>query len=706
MAKFNKIHLQGTSTLIVAALLLLAMQGTKYYLDLRQDRSEANKLMDRELRIAELSILSDLEWVEILMDGMETNVRYHYNSPTKLYNDTYNTMLESDFIQATAVGFKPYFIPEQGRWFEPRCVRRDNKLVNEQIGGPDHDYFEMEWYKLGLTKKRGLIKWTKPYFDHTQDDVPLMSLTRALNIGKDKDSIVGVMCIDVTLVALKKELQAVKPYKGSVCQLLDEQGALLVSSDNVALDSSKYFIGVKDVGKHGLLVKLACPKSEIYGESRMRNVFSLTFLLVGILVVAYIIQRSYKNIIRLNAAKQKQHDMKNEMRIAHNIQMNILRRDFPDNIAATLLPMQEVGGDLYDFYQRDEVLYFIIGDVSGKGVSAAMMMSSTVNLFRMAAQHYSMPAEIVNEINGVVSERNPSMMFVTAFVGKLDMRHGLLTYCNAGHNPPVINGQLLNADPDIPIGYDTGYEFRQRGAIFPEGSRIVLYTDGITEIRNTEQEFMGTKRLVSIVRKHQKESSRDQLTHIMQQTMLYALGDDTSDDDSPLFISDEEENSVKRHDDMTLMCIINDKPVQSPSLVISNNVGELTRVKALLREYCQCIGCDKRVIRKITLAIEEALVNVINYAYPEGQIGLIEIDILAVEPTEAQQGDITVIISDSGKPFNPLDTQAIDVEQAMDDRQIGGLGIHLYQQIMDSVTYSRTDKNILTLTKYITANGN
>ena len=532
----------------------------------------------------------------------------------------------------------------------------------------------------------------------------VMSLTRPLMAGKDKEEVIGVLCIDVSLTSLKEVLQNTKPYEGSVCQLLDGNGKLLVSSDDGNLDSTEYFIGIKDVEGQALKVRLACPKSQIYESTRMKNIFSIVLMLVGLLIMAFAIQHSLYNNMRLNNARHRQQLINNEMRIAHNIQMNILRRDFPDNLSAMLLPMQEVGGDLYDFYQRDDTLYFIIGDVSGKGVSAAMMMSSAVNLFRMAAQHYSTPAEIVTEMNSVLSERNPSMMFVTTFVGKLDMRHGLLTYCNAGHNPPIVNGKLLSEDPDIPIGYDAAYEFRQRGVLFSEGSRIVLYTDGITEIRNPERQFMGDKRLVSIVQEHQGEGPQELLEHIMQRTEEFAHSGNA--EPSTLERADNNKDKASgRHDDMTLMCIANNTAVQSPALIISNDVEEITRVKALLREYCECLSCDRRMIRKIMLAVEEAVANVINYAYPKGELGRIEIEILAMPPTEAQEGDITVVITDGGMPFNPLERHEIDVEQAMDDRQVGGLGIHLYQQLMDSVLYNRKeDKNILTLSKNITIN--
>jgi anti-sigma regulatory factor (Ser/Thr protein kinase) len=209
---------------------------------------------------------------------------------------------------------------------------------------------------------------------------------------------------------------------------------------------------------------------------------------------------------------------------------------------------------------------------------------------------------------------------------------------------------------------------------------------------------MGTKRLLNIVGEHRGEVTQELEKHILEQTEQFAL---SGDGDIP------PSGEAQRHDDLTLMCIANNMAAETPALIIRNDVDELTRVKALVSDYCQSMNCDRRQTRKIMLAIEEAVANVINYAYPKGTQGLIEIDITAMQATTAQTGDITIVISDNGQPFNPLAYHGKDVDQVIDDRQIGGLGIHLYQQIMDSVIYNRKDnKNILTLSKNITINGN
>ena len=373
------------------------------------------------------------------------------------------------------------------------------------------------------------------------------------------------------------------------------------------------------------------------------------------------------------------------MRIAHGIQMDIVRRDFPEELHATLLPMKEVGGDLYDFYQENDTLYFIIGDVSGKGIPAAMMMSATVNLFRMAARHFSTPAEIMGEINDVLSERNPSLLFVTAFVGKIDMKHELMTYCNAGHNPPILNNSFMEMDPDIPLGYQTNFPYRQYGAFFPEGSRLVLYTDGITEARNSAHQLMGEDYLLNIVQAHYTEPLSTMTNSIIDDTNKFA-------------------GKTIQMDDITLMCITNKTAKQHPTIVITNDIEELQRVKLIVREYCDCLGCEPHLTRKIMLAVEEAVANIINYAYPKESLGRIEIELQGRSAScKGQKGDLTVTITDFGEPFDPTARQEVDVTKNIEKRQIGGLGIYLYLKLMDSCIYQRTEdgRNVLIMTKGI-----
>ena len=669
--------------LLTATVMIVVILGVQYLLSVQNDETECRRLVHRDLQIASLKINDYLKETEWSVDDIQDEVRLLLPYPDSLYALTRRSVMGNALVKSISIGFEPYYYADRGRWFEPATYRSGDSLVSQQAGSRQHDYLTMEWYAMGLKQDISHGYWSKPYHDNTQDNLLLMSYS--LPVLNDAGVKVGVISLDVSLEWVKQILQEVKPYPGSVCQLLSSQGEPLVWSDDIQPNDDDYFISSQPLGRHQLLVLIACPKTVVYGRTILLNWATLILLVGGILLLAFIVQRSIRSINKLDEADRQQQMMDSEMQIAHDIQMDILRRDFPEELCATLLPMKEVGGDLYDFYQKDGTLYFIIGDVSGKGIPAAMMMSATVNLFRMAARHFTTPADIMGEINHVLAGHNPSMMFVTAFVGKIDMGHGLLTYCNAGHNAPFLNTQMLESDHDIPLGYQADYDYRQYGALFPEGSRLVLYTDGISEARNAEHQMMGTERLMSIAAQYYMGDISAMVDHITDETAQF-IGD------------------ADLTDDVTLMCIANDTPQQSPALIITNEMEELQRVKSLLREYCDCLGCDRRVARKILLAAEEAVANIIDYAYPRGTLGRIEIDIQGTPSLGSErQGDLTISISDFGEPFDPTARQEVDVERNIEERQVGGLGIYLYQKLMDFVGYQRTidGRNVLTMSKTI-----
>jgi sigma-B regulation protein RsbU (phosphoserine phosphatase) len=157
-------------------------------------------------------------------------------------------------------------------------------------------------------------------------------------------------------------------------------------------------------------------------------------------------------------------------------------------------------------------------------------------------------------------------------------------------------------------------------------------------------------------------------------------------------------------DDITLMCITNKTAKQHPTIVITNDIEELQRVKSIVREYCDCLGCEPHLTRKIMLAVEEAVANIINYAYPKESLGRIEIELQGRSAScKGQKGDLTVTITDFGEPFDPTARQEVDVTKNIEKRQIGGLGIYLYLKLMDSCIYQRTEdgRNVLIMTKGI-----
>ena len=229
-----------------------------------------------------------------------------------------------------------------------------------------------------------------------------------------------------------------------------------------------------------------------------------------------------------------------ELDIARNIQMSMLPKQGPVDrkeidLFSTLTPAKAVGGDLYDYFVRDNQLYFCIGDVSGKGVPAAMVMAVTSALFRSLSDGESSPAQVVNGLNDNLSSRNDSLMFVTLFFGILDLSSGKLRYCNAGHDAPLIIGpdgsvEMLQVESNLAVGVMPGWEFVEQEVTLKPGSLLFLYTDGLTEAENPVHALFGMDRILEEARKDGKQSPADFVASMQAAVHTFVDGAEPSDD--------------------------------------------------------------------------------------------------------------------------------------------------------------------------------
>lgn len=233
--------------------------------------------------------------------------------------------------------------------------------------------------------------------------------------------------------------------------------------------------------------------------------------------------------------------IESELRIAREIQMGMIPKIFPPfpdrediDLYATLKPAKEVGGDLYDFFIEGDVLYFTIGDVSGKGVPASLLMAVTRSLFRNMAPHVQEASRIAESLNNSISASNESSMFVTLFVGILDLKTGRLRYCNAGHNAPVFlssgKDEWLPVLPNLPLGLLEGFGYREQEIVLPGDATLFLYTDGVTESENTAKELFSEDRLIEFLEKHIHEAPTGLVNGMMSEIDKHAAGAEQSDD--------------------------------------------------------------------------------------------------------------------------------------------------------------------------------
>ena len=400
--------------------------------------------------------------------------------------------------------------------------------------------------------------------------------------------------------------------------------------------------------------------------------------------------RQMEELKQINEQKGR---IESELKIARDIQMAMLPKKYPPfpertdiDVFGQLTPTKEVGGDLFDFYIRDEKLFFCIGDVSGKGIPASLYMVVTKALFRTVSSHEASPEKIIYALNEVLSRDNDSNMFVTFFVGVLDLPTGRMHYCNAGHDAPLLVGHtgagMLPVDSNLPIGVMPGWKFTKQETLVDPDTTIFLYTDGLNEAENIKHQQFEMTRVLDVARSlQQKQEFKPTVivSQMMESVRAFVGEADQSDDLTMLALQ-----YTKHQEDI----------VYQRSLTLTNDLKRVPRLNTFIDEVCEANGFDMSTTMQINLAIEEAVVNVMNYAYPEGTKGDITIE------TRANNSEVFFIITDTGKPFDPTAKAEVDITQSAEDRSIGGLGIHLIRQIMDHINYERVDgHNILTLIK-------
>ena len=377
-----------------------------------------------------------------------------------------------------------------------------------------------------------------------------------------------------------------------------------------------------------------------------------------------------------------------ELSIAKEIQASMLPCVFPPfperpefEIYATMLPAKEVGGDFYDFFLIDDNnLAVVIGDVSGKGVPAALFMVITKTLINNNACSGKCPREVLETVNDILCENNEACMFVTAFIGYYNLLSGRFTYVNAGHNPPIIKksagtSQFLTTKPRLILGWKKGNQYQEEEIYLSQGDAIYLYTDGVSEAMNVKMELFGEARLLKTVQDYEECSPTELLPAIKKEI-------------------DNFTQDAEQTDDITMLAFKANQSILGAMnrLTLTASADNLNTILDFVNEELQRHDCPPGLINNIDIAVEEIFINIANYAY------------------KAQPGDVCVYISieetviirfeDTGQPYNPLEQDDPDLSKPLIERDIGGLGIYLVKKLMDEVTYSYVgNKNILVLSK-------
>jgi serine phosphatase RsbU (regulator of sigma subunit) len=599
-----------------------------------------------------------------------------------------------------SLAFRPYFYPSKGRLFEPYAsLQPDGSIKVEQIAGPDHDYTLNDEFIWVMDNR--CTSWTDPY-KYGPDSLAFSTYLSPLY--DDRGEIEAVCGLDIDLSWLGDTLNAHQPYPSSFGLLLTPQGELVAGPSasrtpavevQQVVDLLNGVISASEVpGVLYTSTKLykdpywqvveVYKTDEVYARARRQRRQQMIFIVLGLAILAFILHRYARNESNLRKASEEKARMGAELEVAHRIQQEMLPKKFPPFVYGSLEPALEVGGDLFDFFTRDGKLFFCIGDVSGKGVPSAMLMSVAHSLFRILSQKTDSPARILESMNQELNRGNDSNMFITFFVGCLDLYSGELRFSNAGHDKPfLVNGEitLLPSKANLPLAVFPDTQFEEQTYMLAPGTLLFLYTDGLTEAKNVERKSFGRPRIQEVLeqfRSNPDQSLCNLVSTLSEAAHAFAGEAPQSDDLTMLALRFETDNN--RREQLTLV----------------NKASEVTRLGTFVKEFLAPLELDKKLASALRLALEEAVVNVINYAYPVGEQGEILIN------ADTNGHEVRFTITDSGYPFDPTTVLRPDTTLDAQNRPIGGLGIFLSRKLMDSISYTRIGpKNVLFLTKNI-----
>ena len=555
----------GLTAIIAAALLLEITSGVMGYINHAVIQDTMENLVDQEMNAIFYRIRNQLSKVEVTLNNMAWVVSDDLAEADSMFVTTYRMVENNPAILGGTISFIPNYYPQKGYWFEPYAVRRttpDGRVTIEtiQLGSASHDYTKSEFFTVPIAQNCG--HWSEPYLD--ADGAKAMVTTYGTPVHDRRGETVAVVDADLSLEWLDNVIAEEKTYQSTNRFLVTGSHNLLAGEDGPELQAAlkllkttgnkqsyhkvkneagkKQHIFFQPVGGMTDWVLITVlDDSDVFGNLRKTRLILYVLTGLGLLFLGFIVYRTSRNLEKLrrvNAAKER---IDSELRIARDIQMSMVPGVFPQHegldMYAEMNPAKEVGGDLYSYVMQGNMLYFCVGDVSGKGVPASLFMAQSARLFRTLAAEGMMPADIAVRMNNELAENNDQGMFVTMFMGLLHLDTGRLDYCNCGHNPPVIDGQFLKMQYDNqPLGLWEDDPFEGESIDDIRGKQLLIYTDGLNEAENQQKELLGNKRLLELMADTSRLDSHQVIDMLKSAVEEHRAG-------------------AEPNDDLTLMCI-------------------------------------------------------------------------------------------------------------------------------------------------------
>lgn len=704
---------------IVAAITLEATAIIQYVFSQQEIKQEAAARAKSELKIAENKIMDVVNQAEAAVRNSLWVAQWCLEYPDSLKRIPQRVVSENPVVVGSTMALVPGY-NENHPLYAPYATRdmMTGEIRMLSLATEEYDYPSMEWFTKPIELQDSY--WSEPYFDENGGE--MLMTTFSVPVKDKNGTIAAILTADISLDWLTMLLDGIKVYPNAFNMVISRSGQIMTcpvetlvmnkTIDQFALESEEFEaldqvnkamlsgqsgelpvrykgqanrVYFSPVERTGWSMSIVLPEKELFGDVRRIGMIVKLLQLLGVALLILILRVLAKHQIKYQHLDEQKKRIENELHIAREIQMAMIPKTFPPfperkdlDMAASIIPAKEVGGDLYDFFIRDEKLFFCIGDVSGKGIPASLVMAVTRSLFRAMSAHEESPAKIIASMNDTIAEANENSMFVTFFCAVLDLNTGQLRYCNAGHNPPMILTdaiRVLPVEPNVPLGIIKGIVFVEQETPLHYDDALFLYTDGLSEAENNIHEQFGENRIEAAL--HGRKPSDKHLKNIAEKVSVFVGEAPQSDDLTMLFIH-----------------YLGNPDKHIHHLTLHNDIGQIASLPEFVEVLAEEAQLDQEDKFNLNLALEEAVSNVVMYAYPKGTDGVVDID------ASVNGKLVSIVITDSGKAFDPTAKEEVDINARMDERPIGGLGIHLVRTIMDTVNYERkNEKNILTITK-------
>lgn len=550
--------------------------GIVFYIYISKKETEnAYRITTSLVEYISLNFNLELQLIQEAVEKTSFKVFEHRKHPDMMMPVIKDMVARTDTIYGGGVAYEPYnlssedeFLMEYAYWDD------DTVFVSKHMKEGDLDYLDKSWFADAISAREG--RWSEPYVNELDQQTVMISYS--LSVIDEDGKAFAVVLAELALKDLTKDLERLNPYDNNYSFIIAKDGTYLShpkqdyilnetifsvsdskkdqvienlgrkilterkGTEIVRIDGRKYLVSYSEIRTLDCVVCCMTPYASILEDFGRLTLYVLLILCVGLLCLTGCMH------IIVSRESQPVDIMAQDLAVAHKIQEKML----PDvseinnivdrvDLYAYLRPARDVGGDMYDFFVDNEKLFFAIGDVSGKGVPSALIMSVTKSFFRSCSKGKEKAEDVVRNMNSSIMENDISDMFITLFVGILDLKKYELSYCNAGHEMPLIFTQrktpvFLNEARNFPIGIMKDCDYSGGVISFRPKDKIVIYTDGVTEAENGRGEYLGTDAVIETLVMTGETSAHNTV-------------------ESLLSLIDGHSGGKGQSDDITMMCI-------------------------------------------------------------------------------------------------------------------------------------------------------